>query len=57
MRFMSKVSDFIKKEAAFFKERMYMLGMNKYHLMSAVCLEIIGWTIIFILGWKAYHCH
>jgi hypothetical protein len=54
---MSKVSDFIKKEAAFFKERMYMLGMNKYHLMSAVCLEIIGWTIIFILGWKAYHCH
>ena len=46
----------IKKEAEFVKNSMYMLGLNKWHLFSILSLEIIGWTLIFILGYKAYNC-
>ena len=53
---MSKISNLIKNEIQFIKNRMYMLGMKRWHLFSILSLEIIGWTLIFILGYKAYHC-
>ena len=53
---MKSMFDFIKNEIQLFKDRMYMLGLNKWHLFSIMSLEIIGWTLIFIFGYKAYNC-
>ncbi len=53
---MRSILDAAKREAKFVKSRMNYLGIKNYHLLSIVFLEIIGWTLIFILGYKAYHC-
>tara|TARA_B100001175_G_scaffold306111_1_gene303849 strand:+ start:897 stop:1049 length:153 start_codon:yes stop_codon:yes gene_type:complete len=45
--------DSIKKEIKFIKSRMNYFGIKNYHLVSILFLEIIGWTLVIVLGYKA----
>ncbi len=42
----------MKNEINFIRQRMYMLGLKRWHLFTILSLEIIGWTLVFVLGYK-----
>jgi len=54
---MRSILDTIKREVGFVKSRMKYLGIKNYHLMSIFFLEIIGWTLVIVLGCKLISCN
>ena len=54
---MRSILDAIKREVGFVKSRMEYLGIKNYHLMSIFFLEIIGWTLVIVLGYKLISCN